>query len=103
MASTGSALVASTTSVAPNCLAHSSLLPAMSTPMIRVARASRAPMITLLPMPPQPNTATLLPRRTPAEYRAAPTPVVTPQPSSEACSGGQASGTFTACRAATTV
>ena len=40
-----------------------------------------------LPTPPQPNTATLSPRPTSPVYIAAPSPAITPQPSSPAVSG----------------
>ena len=40
-----------------------------------------------LPTPPQPNTATLSPRPTSPVYIAAPSPAITPQPSSPAASG----------------
>ncbi len=52
----------------------------MSTPMILFAPASRAPWITLRPIPPSPNTTTLSPTWTLAVLTTAPTPVVTPQP-----------------------
>ncbi len=40
----------------------------------------RAPWMTLRPMPPRPNTATVEPGSTLAVLTTAPTPVVTPQP-----------------------
>jgi hypothetical protein len=42
--------------------------------------ASRAPWITLRPMPPRPNTTTFAPGSTLAVLITAPIPVVTPQP-----------------------
>ena len=48
--------------------------------MILSAPTIRAPWITLSPMPPSPNTATLAPGHTFAVLITAPMPVVTPQP-----------------------
>ena len=48
----------------------------------------RAPWITERPTPPQPNTAMLEPGCTLAVLNTAPTPVVTPQPTSAAHSNG---------------
>src|SRR5581483_11686086 len=56
--------------------------------MIRAAPASRAPWIAAKPTPPQPITSTLSPGRTTALRSTAPTPVVTPHPSSAARSSG---------------
>jgi hypothetical protein len=56
--------------------------------MIRSAPAMRAPWITESPTPPQPNTATDEPGATFAVLKTAPTPVVTPQPTSAAQSSG---------------
>src|SRR3954466_13723362 len=56
--------------------------------MIFTAPAMRAPWITESPTPPQPNTATLAPDSTLAVLNTAPTPVVTPQPTSAAHSAG---------------
>src|SRR5882762_3757491 len=56
--------------------------------MMRSAPAMRAPWITERPTPPQPNTATLEPGSTLAVLNTAPTPVVTPQPTSAAHSAG---------------
>src|SRR5437868_14606686 len=56
--------------------------------MMRSAPAMRAPWITERPTPPQPNTATLAPGSTLAVLNTAPTPVVTPQPTSAAHSAG---------------
>jgi len=55
---------------------------------MRSAPAMRAPWITDRPTPPQPNTATLDPGCTLAVLNTAPTPVVTPQPTSAAHSNG---------------
>ena len=71
--------------------------------MIRAAPASFAAATTCSPTPPQPITATLSPRRTPAALRTAPAPVTTPQPSSEACHSGMSAVSGTAPAAATTV
>ena len=56
--------------------------------MMRSAPAMRAPWITDSPTPPQPNTATDEPGSTFAVLNTAPTPVVTPQPTSAAQSSG---------------
>ena len=50
--------------VAPNSLAHASLRSSMSTATIVDAPASAEPAIAASPTPPQPNTATVLPRVT---------------------------------------
>ena len=62
--------------------------------MIVVAPASRAPAIAASPTPPQPNTATLSPRRTAPVLIAAPTPAITPQPSSPAAVAGVSGSTL---------
>src|SRR5262245_28139391 len=77
-----------TVCVAPKCRAISSLLSATSTAMIFAAPASRAPWMIDRPTPPQPNTATDEPGVTFAVLIAAPTPVITPQPTSAALSSG---------------
>jgi len=64
----------------PNLRPHSSRSGLMSTPMILLAPARRAPWSTLSPIPPSPNTTTLSPTWTFAVLVTAPTPVVTPQP-----------------------
>ena len=51
-----------------------------STPTIIPAPTMRAPWITFSPMPPSPNTTTVLPVSTLAVNSTAPMPVVTPQP-----------------------
>ena len=66
--------------VAPNLIANSSWLSRRSTAMIWVALARAAPMITLMPTPPQPTTATELPGVTLALLTTAPTPVGTQHP-----------------------
>jgi hypothetical protein len=48
----------------------------------------RRPWMTLRPMPPTPITITLCPWETLARLNTAPTPVMTPQPSSDATSNG---------------
>ena len=55
------------------------------------------------PTPPQPITATLLPRVTPPVLMAAPMPAITPQPSSPAVAAGMAGSTLVHCPAATSV
>ena len=55
------------------------------------APATLAPWMTEMPTPPQPNTTTLEPGWTLAVLMAAPTPVLTPQPISEAMSNGTSS------------
>ena len=86
--STGSPAVASTLCVAPRSRAVRSLCSSTSTAMIIRAPAMRAPWITDRPTPPAPYTATVEPGFTRAVLRAAPTPVVTPQPISAAMSNG---------------
>ena len=54
--------------------------------------ATRHPWMMLRPTPPQPMTATRSPGRTPAVWMAAPTPVVTAQPTSAATGKGMSSG-----------
>ena len=71
--------------------------------MIGTASASAAPWITLRPMPPTPMTSTLWPWVTLARLNTAPTPVMTPQPSSDATSKGTSLLIGTAWRAFTTV
>ncbi len=56
--------------------------------MMRSAPAICAPWITDSPTPPQPKTATEEPGSTRAVLNTAPTPVVTPQPTSAAQSSG---------------
>ena len=72
--------------VAPNRLASSSFASTRSTATISAAPAIRAPWMAAMPTPPQPNTTTDEPGATLAVLMAAPTPVVTPQPMSEATS-----------------
>src|SRR4051794_18735881 len=71
--------------------------------MIVPAPASRAPAIAAAPTPPQPITATLSPRPTAPVLIAAPSPAITPQPSSPATSGAAVGSTFVHCPAATRV
>src|SRR5437764_5374244 len=97
------ASVLSTKSVAPNCSAMSRLRAFVSTAMIRAAPASAAPWMTLSPMPPTPMTTTLAPVGTCARCSTAPTPVSTPQPTSEAAVMGTSAGMGTAWLAFTTV
>ena len=63
--------------------------------MMRSAPASAAPLTAERPMPPQPITATVAPGSTLAALKTAPTPVMTPQPTSAARSNGMSSSTFT--------
>jgi hypothetical protein len=65
------------------------------------APASAAAWMAASPTPPQPNTATVSPGRTPAVLTIAPNPVITPQPIRQAASGGTAGSTLTAWPAAT--
>ena len=84
--------------VAPRRLASSSLDSRRSTATISAAPATRAPWMAEMPTPPQPNTTTVEPGSTLAVLMAAPTPVMTPQPISEAISSGtEASIGTTAC------
>src|SRR6202041_3580421 len=62
--------------------------------MIVFAPASRAPSTAASPTPPQPITATVSPRETPAVLIAAPRPAITPQPSSPAVAAPIAGLTF---------
>ena len=71
--------------------------------MIVAAPASRAPAIAAQPTPPQPNTATESPWPTSPVNIAAPSPAITPQPSSPAAVGDAAASTFVHCPAATKV
>ena len=103
MRRTGSSFDALTVWVAPNSTPMSSLLSRTSTAMIVVAPAMRAPWMTLRPTPPQPKTATVLPAATRAVLMAAPTPVVTPHPTSAAWGKGMSSSMGTAATSGTTV
>jgi hypothetical protein len=75
----------------------------MSTAITCRAPASVAAAIAASPTPPQPNTATVSPRRIPAVLAAAPKPAITPQPSRPAASGRARESTFVHWPAATTV
>jgi hypothetical protein len=61
---------------------------ATSTATTGWAPAATAPSSALIPTPPQPNTATRSPGRTPAVRQTAPVPVATAQPTSAATSNG---------------
>ena len=74
--------------VAPNSVAQASLRSSMSTATIVDAPASAEPAIAASPTPPQPNTATVLPRVTLPVLSAAPRPAITPQPSRPAAVAG---------------
>ena len=89
--------------VAPKSLAHSSFRASTSTAMIVVAPASAAPAMAALPTPPQPITAIESPRPTPPVFIAAPSPAMTPQPSSPTAAGDAVGSTFVHCPAATRV
>src|SRR3712207_5321834 len=103
IASTASVCVELTVWVAPNRVAHASFRSSMSTATIVVAPANLAPAIAASPTPPQPNTATLSPRRTPPVLIAAPTPAITPQPSSPAAVAGASGSTLVHCPECTSV
>src|SRR5947209_9887460 len=90
-------------SVAPNSRATLSLAGSMSMAMTLVDPARTLAWMTLRPMPPMPNTATLSPYETLARLSTAPTPVITAQPTRAADSSGTSSGIFTAWRSSTTV
>ena len=74
--------------VAPNRRASGIFAGWVSTAMIVDAPHSAAPCTMFNPTPPQPNTTTLSPGRTPAVYIAAPTPVATAHPTSAAAFRG---------------
>jgi hypothetical protein len=59
----------------------------MSTAITVPAPASTEPAIAADPTPPQPITATDLPRVTPPVLIAAPSPAITPHPSSPTAAG----------------
>ena len=71
--------------------------------MIVAAPASRAPATDASPTPPHPMTATMSPRPTPPVLIAAPSPAITPQPSSPATSGVGRGSTLVHWPAATSV
>ena len=77
-------MLALSVSVAPNSFASSSFDGCVSMAMIRSAPASAAPFTADSPTPPQPITATVEPGSTFAALNTAPTPVITPQPTSAA-------------------
>ena len=76
---------------------------ATSTATTGCAPAATAPSSALIPTPPQPNTATRSPGRTPAVRHTAPVPVATAQPASAATSNGTPSGIGMQHAAGTTV
>ena len=88
--------------VAPSVPARSILARLTSTPTIRRAPASTAPITHDSPTPPRPITATVDPAGTSAVLMTAPTPVDTPHPISAATSGGTPSGIGTTALAGTT-
>jgi hypothetical protein len=71
--------------------------------MMVAAPQSRAPWITDWPTPPQPITATDDPGVTPAVFSAAPSPVVTPQPSRASSSSTRSVWTATTDASCTTM
>ena len=75
----------------------------MSTAMIRAAPASAAPAIAAAPTPPQPITATVEPRPTLPVLMAAPSPAITPHPSSPTAAARADGSTLVHCPAATSV
>ncbi len=75
----------------------------MSTAMIGLAPARAEPAIAATPTPPQPMTATDLPRVTAPVLIAAPTPAITPQPSRPTAAGRASGSTLVHCPAATRV
>ncbi len=77
--------------MAPKVFAVSSFESIMSTATMVAAPAMRAPWMTEMPTPPQPNTTTEEPGVTLAVLMAAPTPVMTAQPTREATSKGMSS------------
>ena len=89
--------------VAPIRFAASSFLGSMSTAMIGVAPASAEPAIAATPTPPQPITATDLPRETEPVLIAAPKPAITPQPSRPTAAARADGSTLVHCPAATRV
>ena len=101
--STGSAFEALIVSVAPICLATSSFDATVSIAMMRDAPAIAAPFTADRPMPPQPITATVEPGSTFAAWNTAPTPVITPQPTSAQRSSGTSSRTFTTACSCTSI
>ena len=71
--------------------------------MMVPAPASRAPATAAAPTPPQPITATVLPRPTLPVLIAAPRPAITPQPSRPTAAGRADGSTLVHCPAATSV
>ena len=71
--------------------------------MIRSAPAIAAPFTADSPMPPQPNTATVLPAVTLAVLITAPAPVMTPQPTRAARSSGISASIFTTAFSCTSI
>src|SRR6185503_12985112 len=103
MAATGSVDDESTVWVAPSFFAASSFCASMSTAMIGEAPASADPATAATPTPPQPITATDLPRVTAPVLIAAPMPAITPQPSSPTAAGRADGSTLVHWPAATRV
>ena len=103
IAATGSAAVEFTTSVAPIEPARVSFRSSMSTAMIFDAPASTEPAIAAMPTPPQPITATDMPRETLPVFSAAPRPAITPQPSRPTAAARADGSTLVHCPAATRV
>src|ERR671937_2406851 len=95
-------VVHGTAKVAPSSRASSSFDGTASTATIVPAPAATAPSTADSPTPPQPNTATRSPGRTPAVRHTAPTPVVTAQPTIPAIANGTSSAIGTQQRSGTT-
>ena len=87
--------LALTVCVAPKVLANSSLASLVSTATIVAAPAMAQPCTALSPTPPAPKTTQVEPGATLAVLIAAPTPVMTPQPTSAQRSSGVSSVIFT--------
>jgi hypothetical protein len=90
-------------SVAPNRRASASFSGLLSTATMRDARAKRQPWITFRPIPPTPMTTAVSLVATWARLIAAPTPVMTAQPMSDADGRGTSAGMGTTWIASTTV
>lgn len=101
--STGSVSREFTVSVAPRSRAQASFRSSISTAMIFRAPARLDPSTAPQPTPPQPITATESPRLTCPVLIAAPSPAITPQPSSPATSGRTSELTLVHWPAATSV
>jgi hypothetical protein len=88
--------------VAPSSRARSSRASRASTATICDAPAATEPITAARPVPPNPNTATRSPGRTPAVRHTAHTPLATAQPTRAATSNGTSAGMRTHERSGTT-